>query len=95
MLQFWNMFNAKTFMSGKSAFAILSKCSGFLAIALVILLGQWLIVTFVGKMFNVIPLKFEDWGIIIGCTSLVLWVGELNKLINSKSSYRSQACKLQ
>jgi Ca2+-transporting ATPase len=77
MLQFWNMFNAKAFMSGKSAFAYLSQSKGFLAIALVILAGQWLIVTIGGEMFNVVPLKWEDWGIIIGVTSLVLWIGEI------------------
>jgi Ca2+-transporting ATPase len=81
MLQFWNMFNAKAFMSGKSAFAMLDKCSGFLAIAIVILIGQWLIVTIGGEMFNVTPLKFADWGIIIGVTSLVLWIGETVRLI--------------
>jgi Ca2+-transporting ATPase len=80
MLQFWNMFNAKAFMSGKSAFAILGKCGGFLAIAIVILLGQWLIVTVGGEMFNVVPLKPADWGIIIGLTSLVLWTGEIKRL---------------
>ncbi|HCC51588.1 MAG TPA: hypothetical protein DEQ30_05605 [Porphyromonadaceae bacterium] len=56
---------------------MLSQCKGFLAIALVILAGQWLIVTIGGEMFNVVPLKWEDWGIIIGVTSLVLWVGEI------------------
>ena len=81
MLQFWNMFNAKAFMSGKSAFAILGKCSGFLAIAAVILIGQWLIVTTGGEMFNVVPLKLADWGIIIGFTSLVLWIGEIIRMI--------------
>jgi Ca2+-transporting ATPase len=81
MLQFWNMFNAKAFMSGKSAFALLSKCKGFLAIATVILIGQWLIVTIGGEMFNVTPLKFADWGIIIGFTSLVLWIGEIIRLV--------------
>jgi Ca2+-transporting ATPase len=81
MLQFWNMFNAKAFMSGKSAFATLSKCSGFLAIAVVILFGQWLIVTVGGEMFNVVPLKLADWGIIIGVTSLVLWIGEIRRLL--------------
>jgi Ca2+-transporting ATPase len=80
MLQFWNMFNAKAFMSSKSAFTILSKCGGFLAIALVILLGQWLIVTVGGEMFNVVPLKLVDWGIIIGVTSLVLWFGEIARI---------------
>jgi Ca2+-transporting ATPase len=80
MLQFWNMFNAKAFMSGKSTFAVLNKCKGFLAIALVILAGQWLIVTIGGEMFNVVPLKLADWGIIIAVTSLVLWGGELRRV---------------
>jgi Ca2+-transporting ATPase len=80
LLQFWNMFNAKAFMSGKSAFAILGQCKGFLAIAAVILIGQWVIVTAGGEMFNVVPLKLSDWGIIIGTTSLVLWIGEIARL---------------
>ncbi|MDR1674888.1 MAG: calcium-translocating P-type ATPase, PMCA-type [Tannerella sp.] len=81
MLQFWNMFNAKAFMTGKSAFSYLSKCKGFLSIAAVILAGQWLIVTVGGKMFNVVPLKPVDWGIIIGATSAVLWIGELLRMV--------------
>ncbi|MDR2410448.1 MAG: calcium-translocating P-type ATPase, PMCA-type [Bacteroidales bacterium] len=80
LLQFWNMFNAKAFMSGKSAFAMLNKCSGFLAIAVVILFGQWLIVTVGGEMFNVVSLKFVDWAIIIGVTSLVFWIGEIMRV---------------
>ena len=80
LLQFWNMFNAKAFMSGKSAFASLSKSGGFIFIAFVILVGQWLIVTIGGEMFNVVPLKWDDWGIIIGVTSVVLLIGELFRL---------------
>lgn len=82
LLQFWNMFNAKAFMTGKSAFASLGKCRGFMAIALVILGGQWVIVTFGGAMFNVTPLALKDWGIILVATSLVLWVGELGRLFS-------------
>jgi Ca2+-transporting ATPase len=81
MLQLWNMFNAKAFMPGKSAFAMLGKCKGFLAIAGVILFGQWLIVTVGGEMFSVVPLKLSDWGMIIGASSLVLWIGELARLL--------------
>ncbi|MDR3118439.1 MAG: calcium-translocating P-type ATPase, PMCA-type [Mediterranea sp.] len=77
LLQFWNMFNAKAFMTGKSAFASIGNCSGFLAIAIVILAGQWFIVSFGGEMFNVVPLKSADWGILIGSTSFVLWIGEI------------------
>lgn len=81
MLQFWNMFNAKAFMEGTSAFAHLKESKSFLLVALVILVGQYLIVTFGGAMFNVVPLSWKDWGIIIGSTSLVLWIGELVRLI--------------
>jgi len=77
MLQFWNMFNAKAFMTGKSAFASLGQCSGFLMIALVIIVGQWFIVTVGGEMFNVTALHIKDWVVIIGATSLVLWIGEI------------------
>ena len=78
-LQFWNMFNARAFESHGSAFN-LKGCSEFDFIALVILIGQILIVTFGGEMFNVTPLKVVDWVIIIAVTSLVLWVGELYRL---------------
>ena len=81
LLQFWNMFNAKAFMTGKSSFTSLSHSGGFLLIAVAILAGQWLIVTFGREMFNVVPLKWEDWGIIIGTTSVVLWIGEILRLI--------------
>ena len=77
LLQFWNMFNAKAFMTGKSTFSALKKNTGFIAVAFVILVGQWLIVTIGGEMFNVVPLKWKDWGIIIGATSIVLWIGEV------------------
>ncbi|MDR1021820.1 MAG: calcium-translocating P-type ATPase, PMCA-type [Prevotellaceae bacterium] len=83
MLQFWNMFNAKAFMTGKSAFAGIGKCSGFIAIAAVILAGQWLIVTIGGEMLHVVPLKWIDWGIIVGITSIVLWIGEALRLSRS------------
>lgn len=81
MLQFWNMFNAKAFMEGTSAFTRLGECKSFLFVAFVIVIGQYLIVTFGGEMFNVVPLSLKDWGIIIGSSSVVLWIGELNRLI--------------
>jgi Ca2+-transporting ATPase len=80
MLQFWNMFNAKAFMTGKTAFASLRQSKGFISIAVVILIGQWLIVTLGGSMFNVVPLSWGDWEIIIGTTSIVLWIREIPML---------------
>lgn len=80
MLQFWNMFNAKAFMTGKSAFVGMNKSVGFVIVALVILFGQILIVQFGGEVFRTVPLKFTDWAIIIGSTSFVLWIGEAIRL---------------
>ncbi|MDE6337698.1 MAG: calcium-translocating P-type ATPase, PMCA-type [Muribaculaceae bacterium] len=78
-LQFWNMFNARAFETGKSAFHF-KNCGGFVLIAFFILVGQILIVTFGGQFFNVTPLRITDWLIIIGATSFVLWIGEFLRL---------------
>ena len=78
-LQFWNMFNARAFATGRSAFHF-KGCGGFALIALVILVGQILIVEFGGQFFNVEPLNFTDWAIIICGTSVVLWIGEILRL---------------
>ncbi|MFV0271212.1 MAG: calcium-translocating P-type ATPase, PMCA-type [Macellibacteroides fermentans] len=84
LLQFWNMFNAKAFGTNKSAFAELKESKGFLSVALLILLGQYLIVTFGGQMFSVVPLSWADWGYIIAGTSIVLWIGEIIRLLGKK-----------
>lgn len=86
MLQFWNMFNVKSYMTGKSAFIGMGKSKGFLWMLLVILVGQVLIVSFGGQMFSVTPIAFRDWLLIIGLTSVVLWVGELARLFSRKDS---------
>ena len=78
-LQFWNMFNARAFATGRSALH-LKGCSGFGLTSLIIVAGQVLIVTFGGAFFSVVPLKLTDWAVIIGATSMVLWIGELARL---------------
>ncbi len=82
-LQFWNMFNARAFETGRSAFHF-KGCGWFLLIALMILVGQILIVSIGGQFFNVVPLKISDWLIIIGGTSLVLWIGEFLRLFHTR-----------
>ncbi|MDD6210362.1 MAG: calcium-translocating P-type ATPase, PMCA-type [Bacteroidales bacterium] len=84
MFQFWNLFNAKAFLSGQSAFKQLGKSKVFVFVALLILAGQWIIVTFGGDVFRTVPLSLKDWGIIIGGTSIVLWIGEILRLIANK-----------
>ncbi|ROT12839.1 calcium-translocating P-type ATPase, PMCA-type [Muribaculaceae bacterium Isolate-105 (HZI)] len=75
-LQFWNMFNARAFETGRSTFHF-KDCEGFVAIAAMILIGQVLIVNVGDELFNVVPLHISDWVIIILSTSSVLWIGEL------------------
>ena len=81
MLQWWNLFNARSLGSCHSAFRRLWACRGFLFVLAMVLAGQWLIVTFGGKMFRTVPLEWSCWGWIIFGTSPVLWVGEVYRLI--------------
>ena len=84
MIQFWNMFNARAFATGRSAFH-LKGCKGFGFIALLIFVGQIIIVQCGGRMFNVTPLSLSDWLIIVTSTSVVLWIGELFRLFNKRN----------
>lgn len=84
MLQFWNLFNAKCFGLKESAFSSISKNSSFLAIAGLIFVGQILIVQYGGAVFRTVPLSLRDWLIIIGGTSIVLWVGEIWRIIQMR-----------
>lgn len=81
MLQFWNLFNAKCLGSTHSAFHNLRHDGGLLLVLLLIFIGQWLIVTFGGRMFRTQPLSAEEWLIITVVTSLVLVAGELWRAI--------------
>lgn len=85
MLQFWNMFNARSFATGRSAFH-LKNCRSFLFILFMILIGQILIVELGGKMFSVTPLKIIDWVIIIVSSAGVLVLGELFRLISGNKT---------
>jgi Ca2+-transporting ATPase len=82
LLQFWNMFNARTLGSTKSAFSGLSENPYFLVIAVAILLGQILIVNFGGTFFRVVPLDMMTWVKILAVTSLVLWIGEIIRFLS-------------
>lgn len=81
MLQFWNLFNARAYATHRSA-VHLEKCGEFLMIAALIFVGQIFIVTVGGEFFSVTPLKFSDWLIIVLGTSLVLWVGEILRVVS-------------
>lgn len=77
MLQFWNLFNASVFGTNHSIFKDASHALGMLSVAIIILVGQILIVCFGGKVFRTEPLPLNEWLYIIGGTSFVLWIGEI------------------
>ena len=88
-MQFWNIFNAKAFMTGQSAFhGLFTKkiAKGFCLTLAIIVIGQILIVTFGGAMFEVVPLSLGDWLRIILGTSVILWVGEMGRFASLRGA---------
>ena len=81
MLQFWNLFNARAFGGIESAMTHLSKSYGLEIVAVMILVGQFLIVQFGGEVFRTEPLDWKMWALIVGGTSIVLWIGEIIRLV--------------
>jgi len=81
LLQFWNLFNARAFGTGASAFAGLGRNPAFLLIASVILVGQVALVQFGGGVFRTVPLDPVQWAVLLLVTSPVLVVGELARFV--------------
>lgn len=91
LIQFWNMFNAKAFATGKSAFASICKSSGFIGVGLIIVIGQIVIVSFGGEMFSVTPLSVSDWWQILLTTSIVLIIGEAFRAIRYLLNFHNKS----
>lgn len=86
-MQFWNIFNAKAFHTNESALKGLFDKElrrGFDFTLLIIFVGQVLIVNFGGEMFNVVPLPLGDWIRIIAGTSVILWIGEIERWVKKR-----------
>ena len=81
MMQFWNMFNARTLGSNNSAFYRIRENKSFLLIAALILGLQIVIIQFGGGFFRTEPISLEHWIMIVAGTSSVLWIGEIKRLI--------------
>lgn len=82
MMQYWNLFNAKAFSTSFSAFRGMRECYGFWIVLFFIALGQWMIVTWGGNVFRSEPLSWMEWAVIIGASSAVLWIGELQRWVS-------------
>ncbi len=93
VMQFWNMFNAKYFSSNRSLLLDIvdlvrrpqvvkeSYSLYFVLIAVLILVGQMLIVNFAGELFSVAPLSLSDWGWILLITSPILLIPDIVRLV--------------
>jgi len=86
MLQFWNLFNARALGLTSSALKGITKNVGFVIIAIAIFVGQIVIIQFGGEVFRTEPLKLSDWLLVIGSTSVVLWIGELIRFLKRLSN---------
>ena len=96
MMQFWNIFNAKYFRSGRSLIQDVvdlfrdpkswnrNFSTGFLLIVLVIFIGQVFIVNQAGQMFGVSALMVKDWLLIVSLTSLILVVPDIVRFCTRK-----------
>ena len=85
MTHFWYLFDARAYKTGRSAFHF-KGCQGFIVIAAVIFLGQIAMVYVPGfnEMFNCVPLSMADFWLIVGLSSLVMWIGELARFIRKQ-----------
>ena len=90
MLQFWNMFNAKGFGTTTPIWKAVGGCAPFFGVLLLILAGQFIIVTWGGNVFRTVPLSGCDWLTIIGATSLVMWGGELTRALSSRRRHTTK-----
>ena len=89
MMQWWNLFNARSLGSSFSAFHNIKGCGGFVLVLALVLVGQWMIVTFGGEMFRTEALTWQEWLWIIAGTSPVLIVGEVYRKLKSLRGLRS------
>jgi Ca2+-transporting ATPase len=79
--QVWNQINARSLTPAMSGFQDLGKNPAFLTIAALVACGQFLIVTFGGRVFNVEPLAAWDWLLVIALTASVLVFAEIARRI--------------
>ncbi len=76
MLQFWNLFNARMFGTGHHLWWHNWRHSKFFfGVVLIILLGQVLIVEFLGDLFGCKPIGWQWWLLIAAVTSSVMLFG--------------------
>ena len=86
--QVWNQVNCRSLVPDVSGFAGLLSNRAFLGIAAATALGQVLIVTFGGRVFQVEPLRPADWLVIAVATSSVLVFAEVMRRLRAGATAR-------
>ncbi|HVL15376.1 MAG TPA: calcium-translocating P-type ATPase, PMCA-type [Gemmata sp.] len=81
--QIWNQINCRSLTPEESGMHRLFENPQFLLIASLTVIGQVLIVTFGGKVFNVEPLAAVDWLVIAGATASVLVFAEVSRRVRA------------
>jgi len=79
--QLWNQLNCRSLSPQEPGWHRLFENPQFLAIASLTVVGQVLIVTIGGKVFNVEPLGLVDWLVIAAATSSVLVFAEIARRV--------------
>lgn len=83
-LQFWNMLNARAFATGKSAFNNIPDSKVFWSVAIVIFIGQIVLVQYFYPLFNCAPLDVTTWLYIILGTCPVFIIGQIVSRLKTK-----------
>ena len=84
-MQFWNMLNARTFATGKWAFNNMEDSKVFWSVAIIIFVGQIVLVQYCPLLFNCAPLSTSTWIAIILGTSPVFILGQLVAMVKNRS----------
>ncbi len=79
--QVWNQINCRSLTPRESGFSHILENPAFLSIASIIAIGQILIVTFGGAVFNVEPIGITSWLVIAATTASVLVFAEAARFI--------------
>jgi Ca2+-transporting ATPase len=86
--QVWNQINCRSLTPDVSGFRGLHKNPLFLLIASLTVVGQVVIVCFGGGIFDVEPLGWLDWAVIVGGTAAVLVYAEAVRLVRRVTGRR-------
>ena len=84
--QVWNQLNCRSLTPEESGLYRLFENPQFLLIASLTVVGQVLIVTLGGAVFNVEPLRLIDWLVIAAATSSVLVFAEITRRVRLMGS---------